>query len=788
MILLKHVGYILIWASVLLVGQSARSAEAPVKSATLERVGFGGRFKVGQWTPLVVRVETDQPCQAELQVEVADPDGNRTVWTDDFSIDSAGTHRLTMLFQAGRLNVNLRPRIVARLGSGDDQTWTVPVTAGEGTAAQLSYKALTHSVLLVGTFGAPGGLPVQVESEEFLLNENAGETRVPVYIKAIENPEDFAIVSDADPKAAFTNANALEALDTLVISGRYDVSEAQSQAIQTWVTLGGHLILAIGSEWERYQASPLADWMTGENPTDEGPRPFRITGTTTVLRLDNLESYTGGNPDPIEINRQRPVVAVTIEHEQNVEEIVSASSGSLIARSAYGMGTITLIGVSLSEDPVRSWSSLPQVLSKLLWVERQTTDGFSKGTGNQLAYTGIGEVATQLHTALVMYPSVRRLSTWTIIGLMAAYLLVIGPLDYLLVHHVLGKPRLTWFTLPVLVMIASAFCVWIARSQNGDTLITNQVNVIDYDVSTQTLRSRSWASIYSPETRRYEVSLTATPFSESATNQTPSVRMSWFGVPETSFGGMYREGGQQILPPTYRFAPGAKEIENLPVPIWGAKAFSGEWFQKGTQWVESDLKSQRPGQLRGTIRHNLPVPITDWFIAYDNWVFLPRTNLVTGKPDPLQPNTTWPPTQSSWTTNQRDLEGYLSQSVAKEFQSDEKSLKDAQTIRMEKAPYEPLKENNPDPLGEIVRILSFFQKVGGKQYTGLDNHTFRNMDLSNRLQLHQAVLFGRLDVSPTQLNISDHDVEKARQATMIRIVLPVQVIREEESFFSDINE
>lgn len=780
MILLKHVGFFLIWAIGFCFSPEVQAAESPVTSATLERVGFGGRFKVGQWTPLVVRVENDRACQAELQVEVADPDGNRTVWTEDFPLDAAGTHRLAMLFQAGRLNVSLRPRVVVRSDSGEDE-WTVPVSAGEGEAAQLSHKALTHAVLLVGTLGEPGGLPDEGESDGTILNEN----RVPVFVTAIENPEELTVISERDPKAAFTNANGLEALDTLILSGRYDLSENQSEAIRTWVTLGGHLILSVGSEWETYRASPLADWISNEAPSGE-TRPFRITGTTPFLRLDNLESFAGGNPEPIEINRQSPVVTVKVEHGQEVETLVPAPNGSLIARSAYGMGTITLVGLSLSEDPVRSWSSLPQVMAKLLWDERPPTEARSKSSNSQLAYTGIGEFATQLHTALVTYPRVHRLSTWTIIGLMAAYLLVIGPLDYLLVHQVLGRPRYTWFTLPVLVVLASAFCVWIARSQNGETLITNQVNVLDYDVSTQTLRSRSWASLYSPETRRYQVTFEAQPFSKSATEgRDPSVRMAWFGVPETSFGGMYREGGQQILPPKYQFAPGARRIENLPVPIWGAKAFTGEWFEQGTAWVESDLKSQRPGQLRGTIRHNFPVPITDWFIAFDNWVFLPRTNLVTGEPDPLLPHATWPPDPASWTTNQRDMEGFLTQSVAKEFQREDDVLEDVQTIRMEKTPYDPLEQDNPDPLGDIVRILSFHRKVGGKQYTGLDNFAFRNIDLSDRLQLRQAVLFGRLDVSPTKLQIQDHEVQEDRQATLIRIVLPVQVTREEETFFSD---
>jgi hypothetical protein len=117
-----------------------------VTTARLDRVGLNGRFKVGQWTPLTVSVEAKLACKVELQVETSDPEGNRAVWTDDFDVPAAGTHRLAMLIQAGRLETTLRPRLVVRPISGDQQ-WTVPVAAGESDVSRLTQKALTHTVL-----------------------------------------------------------------------------------------------------------------------------------------------------------------------------------------------------------------------------------------------------------------------------------------------------------------------------------------------------------------------------------------------------------------------------------------------------------------------------------------------------------------------------------------------------------------------------------------------------------------------------------------------------------------
>ena len=147
-------------------------------------------------------------------------------------------------------------------------------------------------------------------------------------------------------------------------------------------------------------------------------------------------------------------------------------------------------------------------MRNLLLQQKHRLEKRRQSANNRLAYSGIGEFATQIQTALLRFPTVDRLSTWAIIGMLFAYLLAIGPLDYVFVHHVLKRPRLTWITFPVLVVAAAALSVWAARTHNGDTLIANQLDVLDFDASTNTLRSRSWVSIYSPETRRYQISLT----------------------------------------------------------------------------------------------------------------------------------------------------------------------------------------------------------------------------------------------------------------------------------------
>lgn len=775
MVLLRHVSFVLLLSMGCCFPTKGHAESSPLKSATLDQVGFQGRFKVGQWTPLTVIVETTVACRLELAVETSDPEGNRAAWTEEFEVPSAGTHPLKLLFQPGRLDTTLRPRVTVK-SAEDEPIFSLPVTAGEGLSAQLRHQALRQSVLLVGTLGKPGGLmEEQVSSSD--PNEPVSEqSQIPIYVVELNEPSELLVTEHKGEQAAILNAQGMDSFDTLVISGQYALSDEQSEALKIWVTLGGHLIVAVGREFESYQQSPLAKWLSddvaGENQL------FRLAGATTFRNLNTLEHFAGKNAVAISINPQNPVRGVKIEPGKNAESLLSVLSGPLVVRGPYGFGTVTFIGLGLNEEPVKSWPSLPRAMRKLLWDAKGQASARAKSQNNRLAYSGITEFATQLHAALQTFRPVNRLSTWAVIGFLAAYLVVIGPLDYFLVHRVFKRPRLTWLTFPILVGVAAMIGVALSRSHNGQSLLTSQVNVLDYDASTTFLRSRTWMSIYSPESMRYQLTLEPEGFENSLMEgaKHASVRMSWFGIPETTFGGMYREGGQSISPPGYQFSHQAERIDNLPIPIWGAKSLTGEWCTQGEALVESHLESPRPGQLRGTIRHHFPVPITDWFLAYDTRVFLPRAKLATTEVEPFPPEQDWPRNDPKWDRIlQRDIGGYLTRTVARQFQKTSEGGENVDSVRLEQVPYDPLAIDNPDPLGEIIRILTFHQMVGGKQYTGMENHAFRDMDLSGRLQLNRAVLYGRLELTPSALRIEGHEPEENRQATLIRIVLPVEI-------------
>jgi len=383
----------------------------------------------------------------------------------------------------------------------------------------------------------------------------------------------------------------------------------------------------------------------------------------------------------------------------------------------------------------------------------------------------MSELATQFYRTLDGFGEVRRTSTWMVMGLLIVYLLVIGPLDYLLVHRVLRRPQWTWFTFPVMVIAAVSLTVWGAERTNGRTLRLNQLEVIDIDPTSQSALLRTWASVYSPETRRYRVELqppasladdgTAYPFKPVGTPHG-----SWQGLPEDIFGGMYRAGGIDFGRSAYSLLPGASGFEDLPIAVWSAKNLASTWQAEMPSLIEADLSSRGPGHLTGTLRHHFRGPLKDWIIAHGRQVYRPVANARTNPEAQLPPLVRWSVEEAS----PRELGGYLTGTTQQYVESQTTS---ALELVREQIPYE---KTSQDP-GYVLRMLTFYQAAGGKDYVGLDNHALRAFDLTPLLGLNRAVLYGRIDGPAASVRINGSEVSPDRHATYVRIVLPVQSTR-----------
>lgn len=703
------------------VGQSG-----PFSSAVLEDVGFGGEFKVGKWSPIRVSVTTKAACRARLVIDAPDAYGNRLIQPGEFvELPDAGTHSLQGVFRTGRL----QSRIVARVEVGSDSAVeSYDVTLPESGGIRWTITALTHAprvILVVGESAAIATL----SSEEGI-----------VVVQQQSGLPDRSV--------------AYESVDAIVVTDAAIPNASVAEALRRWVLNGGHLLLSSGDA-AALQESDMGKWFAGKLGSG-GPLKLR---NVDVRELNPLEQLVQ-NAETLEIRRGVQAVAIG-EEGFDGEPLAESLAGTIAAEIPYGFGRVTFVGVDLRKPPMSDWKSLPEFVRRLLLGRRKANA--EEDDRSSLAHSGITELASQVYVVQERFPAVRRASTWTILGVLLVYLVVIGPVDYWFVNHVLKRPGATWLTLPIWILAAGAIALVAADRTNGREARLNQTDVLDVDAATGTMRGRTWTTLYSPETQRYAVSASAAEINQVKPDG--GTRLSWSAVPENGFGGLYRTSGFDLAHPTYRQSADATTLENVPLQIWSTKTFESSWRGNvKSGFVTSDLSSLGRSRLAGTFSHALPEAVEDWFLVYQNRAYFPADQR------PLPPGRQWPGNGSWRQARQRELNGYLTQVVAVRQRDEEGNQSSLTRTRSD---YNPLAAGHVAPMYEIMRTISFHEAAAGRDYTGLDNHTLADLELSELLSLNRAVLFGRMKTPVSRITVKDHEVQSEHAGTFVRIVLPV---------------
>ena len=704
------------------------------------RVGLNGHTKVGRWAELTVSVEVKQPTTLELSVETLSPYGNEVVFpSQPQQFSEAGQFELHTHFKLGRLDSPIR----LQLSAGENVVFEQRLIPGNSAEFSLVKK---QSDFLYLTVGAPSG---------FEFTESSAEREINVF--DVESPSLLPM-----------NALGYEAVNAVIISGKYQMDQQRSEALRDWVQLGGHLVISVATETEQYKNSPLAEWV-----------PVSVSGQSQLRELSGLEIFTGGNVR-IPIRRSAQTAKFSFKSGKALAE---GLNGPLLVRTAYGFGRVTFLGVDLNRAPLSEWKILNNFCRKVVLHPISEKNSNRSNNRRQLTHSGITELASQINASQEYFPDLKRSSIWSVMGMIMGYLLLIGPFDYLLVHRILKKPHLTWVTFPTMVLLVGTFGI-LGASSNGDQLQLNQLDILDIDGSSNLARTRSWMTVYSPETRRYQVSAKPlnvnwqpTQADQPIAPTSTAPRLSWNGIPEETFGGMYRSGGIDLGSPGYQLFPNAAGVKNLPINIWSTSNLQAEWNYKSPSFIQSQLKGNGLGRLSGTFSHNLPFALEDWIIAYGKRVYRPLAGRLKKQKPKLLPGVVWDPNGPN--VYQRELQGFLTGTTASRVTGDQD---DQSRIVIEQTDYDSL---NPVPYN-MIRTLTFYEIVGGRGYTGLGNASLDNLDLSGLLDLNRAVLFGKIEKPSGQVEIDGKLIEPDRLSSFIRIVIPVErdetVIRELPNF------
>ncbi len=247
---------------------------------------------------------------------------------------------------------------------------------------------------------------------------------------------------------------------------------AQLAALRGWVAGGGRLVI-VGGTAGPATLSAFPDTML----------PFRPTATTDVAPAA-LTTLLGSLPDDA---ADLPALSGGA-----VEGTTLASSGDRVvaAERPYGSGAVTIVGF----DPTAGWISGTR-LAEGLWrrlIPTRTATGLSFGDDNQMV-----SAAGQL--PLLALPPVGAL-----IALLGTYILLIGPLNYLVLRR-LDKREWAWVTMPVLIVAFAAASYGIGSMLRGSDLIVNEVAVVRGAPGTTEGMAQSYLGVFSPTRATYQL-------------------------------------------------------------------------------------------------------------------------------------------------------------------------------------------------------------------------------------------------------------------------------------------
>ena len=581
------------------------------------RVGFptnltDSQFKSGDWAPVYVDVTAgpEPIVHAKLTIEAVDTDDVRNNYTVDMApLEPGETATITAYTKPG--------------STGDEVTAVIRLdnkilASKSEMAAAIS---LDHHLYLTVGGRAPG-------LKKALAGEVGPDT--PDGQPAMGVPEHVATLDDIRqfPLRWF----GYEAVDLMFITTSdrdfltafLNEREGRKEAIAEWVRRGGHLIVTVGRNQDMVSqieilANILPVTVKGiqQLPLLRGPAQWTNNARHGAMENQPPKADPTGKRQPVEI------ATLLAKPGREIDRLLSepTSDQLLVARGAYGMGKVTVIGFDLDRPPFTSWNEKGQ---NEFWKRALAETAPSVQIDAKLPNRGAGgfsgqemsDLGTSLQTNIEEFSDMPVISFGWVALFILIYILIVGPLDYFFLKKVVKRLELTWITFPTVVITISVVAYFTAYWLKGNDQRINKVDLLDVDLHTQHVYGTTWFSIFSPRIQNYIVGLQpAEALSGPKPATPPSVALSWMGRPESGWGGTGRARSQGgLFRRAYDYAPEATGMIRVPIQVWSTKSFVASWatpLDPAKPIVAADLRHPRGNSdaLTGTITSNFPIPL-----------------------------------------------------------------------------------------------------------------------------------------------------------------------------------
>jgi hypothetical protein len=294
-----------------------------------------------------------------------------------------------------------------------------------------------------------------------------------------EGVEDGSIeMANMQPDELPEEWQGYSALEALVwIDGRANEirSTAQVDALKQWISSGGKFCVARGNTVD-LAGTPIAELV-----------PSRM-GTTKEL------ASLGGGPLP-------DAPAVVLENNPRKGAVVRAEAAGipLVVQAARDAGRVTFAAFDPSRPPFTDWSGAKPFWKWLLDIDKAPP---APKTGEEQAPRAIG--SRLLAQQAGRFPDVAAPEIGGLFLLIILYLVVVGPLDYVLLRW-LKKLEFTWFTFPAYVVLFTLFILLVGGAFIQRAAHQREIAVVDHFPETNFVRSRALSAVLAPADVLYKV-------------------------------------------------------------------------------------------------------------------------------------------------------------------------------------------------------------------------------------------------------------------------------------------
>ncbi len=177
------------------------------------------------------------------------------------------------------------------------------------------------------------------------------------------------------------------------------------------------------------------------------------------------------------------------------------------------------------------------------------------------------------------------------------YILIVGPLDYILLTRVFKRPELTWITFPVVVVGLSVLVYCVAYAIKGDDLRINKIDIVEYDLhSPQQAYGTTWFTLFSPRIQDYTIGVEpSVPGWATAPPETAAahpVEVAVLANPDLA----ERVGSSSLFRKPYAYAEDASGLERVPIPVWSTRI--RQPYRRRRRFRQAAASHERPPRPR----------------------------------------------------------------------------------------------------------------------------------------------------------------------------------------------